>query len=96
MIRLAPLALAMRYLDMSQRWIELTPGTRDTALHNTESGEEEEECSTILLFNLLRKIGLFMSHGWKVILKQLRCFTWTQIVKTTVDCKKCCSLLQAT
>ncbi|XP_062322694.1 complement C4-B isoform X2 [Osmerus eperlanus] len=38
MTKLAPLALALRYLDMSQRWFELPAGTRDTALHNTESG----------------------------------------------------------
>uniref|UniRef100_A0A674EAD5 Complement C4B (Chido/Rodgers blood group) n=1 Tax=Salmo trutta TaxID=8032 RepID=A0A674EAD5_SALTR len=38
MKRMAPTALALRYLDLSQRWYELTPGTRDTALQFTEQG----------------------------------------------------------
>uniref|UniRef100_A0A4W5PZ17 Complement C4B (Chido/Rodgers blood group) n=1 Tax=Hucho hucho TaxID=62062 RepID=A0A4W5PZ17_9TELE len=38
MKRMAPTALALRYLDLSQRWHELTPGTRDTALKFTEEG----------------------------------------------------------
>ncbi|CAB1334784.1 unnamed protein product [Coregonus sp. 'balchen'] len=36
MKRMAPTALALRYLDLSQRWYELTPGIRDTALQFTE------------------------------------------------------------
>ncbi|KAK6327032.1 hypothetical protein J4Q44_G00026770, partial [Coregonus suidteri] len=35
---MAPTALALRYLDLSQRWYELTPGIRDTALQFTEQG----------------------------------------------------------
>uniref|UniRef100_A0A4W5LUC6 Alpha-macroglobulin-like TED domain-containing protein n=1 Tax=Hucho hucho TaxID=62062 RepID=A0A4W5LUC6_9TELE len=38
MKRMAPTALALRYLDLSQRWYELAPGTRDTALKFTEEG----------------------------------------------------------
>uniref|UniRef100_A0AAZ3PT90 Complement 4B (Chido blood group) n=1 Tax=Oncorhynchus tshawytscha TaxID=74940 RepID=A0AAZ3PT90_ONCTS len=35
---MAPTALALRYLDLSQRWYELPAGTRDTALQFTEQG----------------------------------------------------------
>lgn len=35
---LAPTVLALRYLDLSQQWVELPPGTRDKALHNTDEG----------------------------------------------------------
>uniref|UniRef100_A0A8C7KPZ6 Complement C4B (Chido/Rodgers blood group) n=1 Tax=Oncorhynchus kisutch TaxID=8019 RepID=A0A8C7KPZ6_ONCKI len=38
MKRMAPTALALRYLDLSQRWYELPAGTRDTALQFTEQG----------------------------------------------------------
>uniref|UniRef100_A0A8K9X7Y9 Complement 4B (Chido blood group) n=1 Tax=Oncorhynchus mykiss TaxID=8022 RepID=A0A8K9X7Y9_ONCMY len=38
MKRMAPTALALRYLDLSQRWYELPPGIRDTALQFTEQG----------------------------------------------------------
>uniref|UniRef100_A0A6Q2X2Z7 Anaphylatoxin-like domain-containing protein n=1 Tax=Esox lucius TaxID=8010 RepID=A0A6Q2X2Z7_ESOLU len=38
MKRMAPTALTLRYLDLSQRWYELPAGTRDTALDSTEQG----------------------------------------------------------
>ncbi|KAL0985509.1 hypothetical protein UPYG_G00157810 [Umbra pygmaea] len=38
MKRMAPTALALRFLDLSQRWHELPAGTRDTALKFTEEG----------------------------------------------------------
>ncbi|KAM3873380.1 complement C4-B [Diretmus argenteus] len=38
MTRLAPTALALRYLDMKQLWFELPAGTRDKALRSTEEG----------------------------------------------------------
>uniref|UniRef100_A0A8C7L3S7 Complement C4B (Chido/Rodgers blood group) n=1 Tax=Oncorhynchus kisutch TaxID=8019 RepID=A0A8C7L3S7_ONCKI len=41
MKRMAPTALALRYLDLSQRWYELPAGTRDTALQFTEQGVGE-------------------------------------------------------
>ncbi|KAJ8288044.1 hypothetical protein COCON_G00007030 [Conger conger] len=37
MIRMSPTALALRYLDLSQGWIELPPETRDTALTHIEN-----------------------------------------------------------
>ncbi|KAG7259040.1 hypothetical protein CRUP_009966, partial [Coryphaenoides rupestris] len=33
---LAPTVLALRYLDLSQQWVDLPLGTRDQALHNTD------------------------------------------------------------
>ncbi|XP_062848634.1 complement C4-B [Trichomycterus rosablanca] len=38
MISMSPTALAIRYLDYSNRWLELSPGTRDTALNFIEKG----------------------------------------------------------
>ncbi|XP_036394649.1 complement C4-B [Megalops cyprinoides] len=38
MIRMSPTALALRYLDYSQSWKDLPPGTRDTALTHIEDG----------------------------------------------------------
>ncbi|KAJ8004754.1 hypothetical protein DPEC_G00139570 [Dallia pectoralis] len=38
MKRMAPTALALRFLDLSQRWTELPAGTRDTAMTLTEEG----------------------------------------------------------
>ncbi|KAM6967498.1 complement C4-B [Aplochiton taeniatus] len=35
---LAPTALALRYIDLSKRWFELPPGTRDLALRGIEEG----------------------------------------------------------
>uniref|UniRef100_A0A1A8RTY4 Uncharacterized protein n=1 Tax=Nothobranchius rachovii TaxID=451742 RepID=A0A1A8RTY4_9TELE len=36
--RLAPTVLALRYLDLSDQWFDLPPGTRDEALANIEQG----------------------------------------------------------
>uniref|UniRef100_A0A669E1D4 Complement C4B (Chido/Rodgers blood group) n=1 Tax=Oreochromis niloticus TaxID=8128 RepID=A0A669E1D4_ORENI len=38
MIRLAPTVLAVRYLDLSNQWVELPPGSRDDALNKIEYG----------------------------------------------------------
>ncbi|XP_034030928.1 LOW QUALITY PROTEIN: complement C4-B [Thalassophryne amazonica] len=38
MVRLAPTALSLRYLDLSEQWFELPPGARDKAMDNIESG----------------------------------------------------------
>ncbi|XP_072572161.1 complement C4-B [Paramormyrops kingsleyae] len=38
MIRMSPTALALRYLDHSQGWVELPPGSRDVALSHVENG----------------------------------------------------------
>ncbi|KAI4810748.1 hypothetical protein KUCAC02_013679 [Chaenocephalus aceratus] len=38
MSKLAPVALALRYLDLSQQWFDLPAGTRDDALDNIEKG----------------------------------------------------------
>ncbi|XP_037532277.1 complement C4-B-like [Nematolebias whitei] len=38
MQRLVPNALALRYLDLSDQWFDLPPGTRDEALANVERG----------------------------------------------------------
>nr|XP_023658315.1 complement C4-B-like [Paramormyrops kingsleyae] len=45
MIRMTPTALALRYLDHSQGWVELPPGSRDVALSHVENGY-----SRILIF----------------------------------------------
>lgn len=39
MSKLAPVALALRYLDLSQQWFDLPAGTRDDALDNIEKGK---------------------------------------------------------
>nr|XP_015796075.2 complement C4-B isoform X1 [Nothobranchius furzeri]XP_054596295.1 complement C4-B isoform X1 [Nothobranchius furzeri] len=41
--RLAPTVLALRYLDLSDQWFDLPPGSRDAALANVEQG-----CMTVL------------------------------------------------
>ncbi|XP_048882908.1 complement C4-B isoform X2 [Brienomyrus brachyistius] len=38
MIRMSPTALALRYLDHTQGWVELPPGSRDVALGHVENG----------------------------------------------------------
>ncbi|KAI3360945.1 hypothetical protein L3Q82_013149, partial [Scortum barcoo] len=38
MVRLAPTASALRYLDLSEQWFDLPPGSRDDALDKVESG----------------------------------------------------------
>lgn len=38
MVRLAPTASALRYLDLSNQWFELPPGTRDDTLDKIEQG----------------------------------------------------------
>uniref|UniRef100_A0A3Q3GFQ5 Complement C4B (Chido/Rodgers blood group) n=1 Tax=Kryptolebias marmoratus TaxID=37003 RepID=A0A3Q3GFQ5_KRYMA len=38
MKRLVPTALALRYLDLTDQWLELLPGARDEALANIERG----------------------------------------------------------
>ncbi|XP_072536742.1 complement C4-B [Salminus brasiliensis] len=40
MIRMSPTALSIRYLDKSNRWLELSAGTRDTALDYLEKAYE--------------------------------------------------------
>lgn len=38
MVRLAPTASALRYLDLSEQWFDLPAGSRDDALDKIESG----------------------------------------------------------
>lgn len=38
MIRMSPTAFSIRYLDKSQRWLELEAGSRDKALNFIEQG----------------------------------------------------------
>uniref|UniRef100_A0A3Q4HQI4 Complement C4B (Chido/Rodgers blood group) n=1 Tax=Neolamprologus brichardi TaxID=32507 RepID=A0A3Q4HQI4_NEOBR len=43
MSRLAPTVLAVRYLDLSNQWLELPPGSRDDALNKIEHGRYTPE-----------------------------------------------------
>lgn len=38
MVRLAPTAVAVRYLDMSDQWFNMPPGAKDNALNFCEIG----------------------------------------------------------
>lgn len=38
MIKLAPTASAIRYIDLSDQWFNLPPGKRDEAIDNLEKG----------------------------------------------------------
>lgn len=38
MVKLAPTASAIRYLDLSEQWFHLPPGARDDALDKLEKG----------------------------------------------------------
>lgn len=41
MIKLAPTASALRYLDLSDQWFDLPAGTRDDALDKLEEGRNK-------------------------------------------------------
>lgn len=40
MMKLAPTALAIRYLDLSEQWFDLPTGSRDAALDKIEIGRK--------------------------------------------------------
>lgn len=44
MIKLAPTASAIRYLDLSDQWFNLPPGSRDKALDHLEKGRYFSVC----------------------------------------------------
>lgn len=44
MIKLAPTASAIRYLDLSRQWVNLPPGSRDKALDYLENGRYFSVC----------------------------------------------------
>lgn len=48
MSRMVPTVVALRYLDLSEQWINLPPGSRDAALNNIEEGRNTSSSKLIM------------------------------------------------